>query len=46
MHMTAIEGMTDVEISGLLDISAAAVRSHRRRAHQSLRRVLNRGSEK
>jgi RNA polymerase sigma-70 factor, ECF subfamily len=40
MHLTAIEGMTDSEIGAALAISAAAVRSHRRRAREAMGRIL------
>lgn len=36
MHLTLVEGMTDREIGDALGIAAASVRSHRRRARQSL----------
>lgn len=39
-YLTAIEGMTDSEIGELLDITAASVRSHRRRARQKLKKRL------
>jgi RNA polymerase sigma-70 factor (ECF subfamily) len=41
MHLTVIEGMTDSEIGVALAIDAASVRSHRRRARESLRRILH-----
>jgi RNA polymerase sigma-70 factor (ECF subfamily) len=41
MHLTVIEGMTDTEIGNALAIDAASVRSHRRRARESLRRILD-----
>ena len=45
MHLTVIEGMTDSEIGSSLAIDAASVRSHRRRARESLRRIFDeRGS--
>jgi DNA-directed RNA polymerase specialized sigma24 family protein len=40
MHLTAIEGMTDSEIGDALAISAASVRSHRRRAREVMARIL------
>ncbi len=40
MHLTAVEGMSDSEIGATLSIDAASVRSHRRRARQRLRVVL------
>ncbi|MCH9647480.1 MAG: sigma-70 family RNA polymerase sigma factor [Deltaproteobacteria bacterium] len=39
LHLTVIEGMTDREIADLMSITAASVRSHRRRARQSLERI-------
>ncbi len=36
MHLTVIEGMTDSEIGTALAISPASVRSHRRRARETL----------
>ncbi len=36
MHLTIIEGMTDSEIGAALAISPASVRSHRRRARETL----------
>jgi len=41
MHLTVIEGMSDSEIGAALAIDAASVRSHRRRARESLRRILD-----
>lgn len=40
MHLTVIEGMADSEIGEALAITAASVRSHRRRARETLRQVL------
>ena len=40
LHLTVVEGMTDSEIAEMLGITAASVRSHRRRARQSLDRWL------
>lgn len=40
MHLTVIEGMTDSEIGEALAITAASVRSHRRRAKDTLREAL------
>jgi RNA polymerase sigma-70 factor (ECF subfamily) len=40
MHLTAVEGLSDSEIAGLLQITAASVRSHRRRARQSIERQM------
>ena len=44
MHLTVIESMSDSDISAALGIAAASVRSHRRRAREMLRRVLQPGS--
>ena len=40
MHLTVIDGMTDSEIAAALGITAASVRSHRRRAREALHSVL------
>jgi RNA polymerase sigma-70 factor (ECF subfamily) len=40
MHLTVIEELTDSEIALALGITAASVRSHRRRAREMLHRVL------
>ena len=40
MHLTVVEGMSDTEIAVALHITAASVRSHRRRAKTSLNGVL------
>jgi RNA polymerase sigma-70 factor (ECF subfamily) len=40
MHLTVIEGMSDSEIGEALAIAPASVRSHRRRARDLLREVL------
>jgi RNA polymerase sigma-70 factor (ECF subfamily) len=40
LHLTVVEGMSDTEIAGLLGITAAGVRSHRRRARESVARLL------
>ncbi len=40
MHLTLIEGMSDSEISTALGITAASVRSHRRRAREAVFRLL------
>ncbi len=40
MHLTVIEGMSDSEIGAALHITPASVRSHRRRARESLDRLL------
>jgi RNA polymerase sigma factor (sigma-70 family) len=44
MHLTIVEGYTDSEIAGSLGITAASVRSHRRKARERLRGAL-RGPE-
>ncbi len=41
MHLTVIEGCSDSEIGGLLGITAASVRSHRRRARERLEALWN-----
>ena len=41
MHLTVIDGMTDSEIGAALAIDAASVRSHRRRARETLREILD-----
>jgi RNA polymerase sigma-70 factor, ECF subfamily len=40
MHLTVVEERTDREIAEVMDITAASVRSHRRRARETLRRRL------
>jgi RNA polymerase sigma-70 factor (ECF subfamily) len=40
MHMTIVEGMTDKEIGAILNVRAASVRAHRRRARDSLSKLL------
>ncbi len=40
MHLTVIEGMTDTEIGASLGISSASVRSHRRRARETILRLI------
>jgi len=40
MHLTVVEGMSDREIGEALHITAASVRSHRRRAKDNLNSVL------
>jgi len=42
MHLTVIEGMSDSEIGASLGIAAASVRSHRRRARETLLPALRR----
>jgi len=41
MHLTVIQGMSDSEIGNILDIAAASVRSHRRRARETLHQRLS-----
>jgi RNA polymerase sigma-70 factor (ECF subfamily) len=43
LHLTAVEGMSDGEIAGLLGITAGSVRAHRRRAREQLTRILDGG---
>jgi RNA polymerase sigma-70 factor (ECF subfamily) len=43
LHLTVVEGMTDAEIAPLLGITPASVRSHRRRARESLTRLFQGG---
>jgi RNA polymerase sigma-70 factor, ECF subfamily len=40
MHLTYLEGMSDSEIGVALGIAAASVRSHRRRARETLQQVI------
>lgn len=40
MHLTVVEGMSDGEIAAVMRLTAASVRSHRRRARQRLTRYL------
>ncbi len=40
MHLTVIEGMSDSEIAVALHITAASVRSHRRRAKEALQKWI------
>ncbi len=40
MHLTVVEGMTDSEIGSNLGIRPSSVRAHRRRARESLSRLL------
>lgn len=40
MYMTVVEGRTESEIAAVMSISAASVRSHRRRARQRLSHLL------
>jgi RNA polymerase sigma-70 factor (ECF subfamily) len=41
MHLTVVEGNTDGEIAGLLGITAASVRTHRRRARARIDALMN-----
>jgi RNA polymerase sigma-70 factor (ECF subfamily) len=41
MHLTVVEGSTDGEIAGLLGITAASVRTHRRRARARIDALLD-----
>ena len=43
LHLTVVEGMTDAEIAPLLAIAPASVRAHRRRARESIARMLRGG---
>ncbi|MEM1181588.1 MAG: sigma-70 family RNA polymerase sigma factor [Acidobacteriota bacterium] len=40
MALSVVEGQSDGEIAEILDITAASVRSHRRRARERLRRTM------
>jgi RNA polymerase sigma-70 factor (ECF subfamily) len=40
VHLTYLEGMSDSEIGVAMGIAAASVRSHRRRARETLQRVM------
>ena len=44
LHLTAVEGMTDAEISPVLGITPASVRAHRRRARESVARIVRGGA--
>jgi RNA polymerase sigma-70 factor (ECF subfamily) len=44
MHLTIVEGMSDAEIADTLAMTAGTVRAHRRRARETLTRVLRRTS--
>lgn len=46
MHLTVVEGMTDSEIGNILNLRPASVRSHRRRARESLSRWLQKEEKK
>jgi len=41
LHLTAVEGMTDVEIGAVLGITAGSVRAHRRRARDRVAAILS-----
>jgi RNA polymerase sigma-70 factor (ECF subfamily) len=43
LHLTVIDGMTDGEIGATLGIAPASVRAHRRRARESVARLLQKG---
>jgi RNA polymerase sigma-70 factor (ECF subfamily) len=43
LHLTVVEGMTDTEIAPVLGITPASVRSHRRRARETIARLLQGG---
>lgn len=43
LPLTAVEGMTDTEIAAQLGITAGSVRAHRRRARESVHRLLREG---
>lgn len=43
LHLTVVEGMTDAEIAPLLAITPPSVRAHRRRARESIARLLQGG---
>jgi RNA polymerase sigma-70 factor (ECF subfamily) len=43
LHLTVVDGMTDAEIAPLLAITPASVRAHRRRARESIARLLQGG---
>lgn len=43
LHLTAAEGLTDVEIAAALGITPGSVRAHRRRARASVARLLQGG---
>ena len=44
LHLTVVEGMTDAEIAPVLGITAASVRAHRRRARESVARIMGGGA--
>ncbi len=46
MHLTVVEGMTDSEIGTILNLRPASVRSHRRRARESLSKWLQKEGTK
>jgi len=41
MHLTVVEGNTDGEIAGMLGITAASVRTHRRRARARINALMD-----
>lgn len=43
LHLTVVDGMTDSEIGAALGIAPASVRAHRRRARESVGRLLQKG---
>ena len=43
LHLTAIQGMTDSEISGCLGLSKSSVRVHRMRARKKMAEMVGRG---
>jgi RNA polymerase sigma-70 factor (ECF subfamily) len=43
LHLTVVEGMSDTEIAGLLSMTAATGRAHRRRAREKIERLLAEG---
>jgi RNA polymerase sigma-70 factor (ECF subfamily) len=45
IHLTYLEGMSDSEIGIAMGIAAASVRSHRRRARETLQRVVGHKEE-
>lgn len=44
LHLTVVEGMTDAEIAPVLGIAPASVRAHRRRARESVARIVRGGA--
>jgi RNA polymerase sigma-70 factor (ECF subfamily) len=43
LHLTVVEGFSDTEIAVQLGIAAGSVRAHRRRARESLARIVKEG---